>query len=263
MHFKRCSLAVVVSLFTILGLAQTAAADPAPLTPRATIQSAVVSGRNVRVTLSVVLAPISSAAACTGRVTATVRLSSRRSVRASGRLSAGLAGACVATIRLTLPRSRNGRTVSFRLSYSGNEAIRRFNRTVRLRVRNPSASDAGTLNGTWNATEAGSTAAIYKLSVVDGMINSITQVQSYMLTCTLGSISLDGLSWNTPVAITFNPTGMSKTVGPVVGTQGTTTLSLSFVQFGASIGIGSAIGSADKPGATGCPEPVSFQLLKA
>lgn len=262
MSSKRCSLAFVLALFAVLLVPSAASAAPRAITPVASIQSAVVSGSSVRVTLSVVLAPVSAAADCTGRVTATVRINRRRSVRASGRLSGALAGTCTATIRLSLPRSRNGRTVPFRLTYSGNEAIRRFNRTVRLRVRSRSTG-SGTLNGTWNATEAGSTAAIYKFTVADNMITAITQTQLYTLTCTLGSIDLNGLSWNLPVAINVSATGMSPTAGPLVGTAGSTTLTLSFVQFGASTGIGSAIGTAEKPGATGCPDPVSLQLLKS
>lgn len=232
------------------------------ITPAATIQSAVVSGSNVRVTLSVVLRPVESAAACTGSVVATVRLGRARSVTGSGRLSGAVAGACTATVRITLPRSQFDRTVPFRLRYRGNSAIRRFDRTVRLRVRSRTVGVAS-LNGTWNATEAGSTAPIYKFTVADGMVTAITQVQSYTLTCTRGSIALDGLFWSVPVAISFSATGTSKTVGPLVGTAGDTKLTLSFVQFAASTGIGSAIGTAEKPGATGCPEPVSLQLLKA
>lgn len=260
MFSSRFSLAVLVVVLGSLAIAQTSVAAPRSITPVASIQSAVVSGSSVRVTLNVLLSPVDSAADCSGRVTASVRLSRRRTVRASGRLTQTLPGSCSATIRITLPRSRNGRTVPFRLTYRGNDAIRRFNRTVRLRIR--SSSGAGSLNGTWKATEAGSTAAIYNLTVAENIITSITQVQSYTLTCTLGSISLDGLFWNTPVAITVNPTGMSSTSGPLVGTADNVTLTLSFVQFGASTGIGSAIGSAEKPGATGCPDPVSFQLLR-
>lgn len=261
MFLKRCSLALLLASISSLVLVTTASAEPQTIRPVATIQSAVVTGSRVRVTLNVLLTPVASAADCTGRVVATVRINRRRSVRASGRLTGALAGSCTATIRLTLPRSYNGRTIPFRLTYSGNTAIRRFNRTVRLRIRNRSGA-TGSLNGVWKATEAGSTAAIYNFTIADNIITSITQVQSYTLTCTLGSISLDGLFWNTPVAINVNATGMSPTAGPLVGTAGDTTLTLSFVQFGASTGIGSAIGTAEKPGATGCPDPVSLQLLK-
>jgi hypothetical protein len=259
------TLALAAGLFS--ALAATAAAEPAAVTPRATIESATVSGDSVRVRLAVVLAPVSSASACTGRVGVTVRLSRTRSVRGSGALAAVPPRTCVARIAITLPRSRDGRIVPFRLTFRGNSAIRRFARTERLRVRSRSTPTLS-LDGTWIAAEEGSTDAIFRLSVRDNMITAITQVRSYTITCTRGSIPLDGMSWNVPLAIAFSPGRASKTVAPLVGSVDDVTLTFSLVQFtvrpgegSAIVGVGSAIGSAKKPGATGCPEPFSLQLL--
>jgi hypothetical protein len=258
-------LALAAGLFPVF--AAPAAAEPDSITPRATIESATRSGENVRVRLAVVLAPVSSASGCTGRVSASVRLSATRSARGSGALTAVPPRTCVARITITLPRSRDGRVVLFRLTFRGNAAIRRFARTERLRVRSRSTA-ALSLNGTWIAAEAGGTDAIFRLTVRDNMITAVTQARSYTVDCTNGSIALDGLSWNVPLAIAYRAGGASKTVGPLVGTAGETTLTLSLVQFtvkpgegSAIVGVGSLIGSLEKPRTTGCPDPFSLQLL--
>jgi hypothetical protein len=127
----------ILVLFAALAVAvPVASANAVKATPKASITKAVVSGKSVKFDLLVKAA--SNVPGCKGTVTASHKLSKKKTVAWTGKLKATGVD-CAATIKGKLPKAKFGKKVKFTFKFPGNKSLKKFNTSKSLKLSPPPA----------------------------------------------------------------------------------------------------------------------------
>lgn len=99
---------------------------------------ATKSQKHVRFTLGIQFPiPIGAAAVdCSGKVTASTKLSKTKTAKWSGKLAA-VGSDCVATVKARLAAAKHGKKLRFTVAFKGNKKLKSFSRSWLLKVKAP------------------------------------------------------------------------------------------------------------------------------
>lgn len=129
----------MIALTTALLLAPASAhAAAVKVKPTASVLGATKSQKYVRFQIGIKF-PIpdgASAADCSGKVTASTRLSKKKTAKWSGKLAA-LGPDCVATVKARLAATKHGKKLRFTIAFKGNEKLKPFRKSWLLRIIAP------------------------------------------------------------------------------------------------------------------------------
>ncbi|MGH2959310.1 MAG: hypothetical protein ACRDKE_06875, partial [Solirubrobacterales bacterium] len=124
---------ILALLASALVFAPGANAAAVKVKPTYAVTAAAKSGKNVKFTISVTVANVPK---CTGKVTATHKLSKKKSVSWSARYT-GDSAICTARIKGKLAVKKYGKTVKFSIKFPGNDSIKKFSATKSLKLSPP------------------------------------------------------------------------------------------------------------------------------
>lgn len=128
-------LGVVLALSLVLLIVPTAGAVQ-KVKPTVTIGAAEKSGKSTTFTINVtLLIPAGSAAVCSGKVTASYKLSPKKTAKWSGSLKEN--PLCVAAIKGKLPAAKYGKKAKFGFSFKGSKTIKAFDVSKTLTLKPP------------------------------------------------------------------------------------------------------------------------------
>jgi hypothetical protein len=126
----------ILGLFAaLLIVAPAASAKAVKVKPVYSVTAATKSGKNVKFTIAVTVAQVPK---CTGKVTATHKLSKKKSVSWSARYT-GDSAICTAAIHGKLPAANYRKKTKFAIKFPGNDSIKKFSVTKSLTLTPPPA----------------------------------------------------------------------------------------------------------------------------
>jgi hypothetical protein len=129
----------ILALFAAFLVAVPAAgAKAVKVSPTYSITAAAVSGKNVKFTIAVTVTGVPK---CSGKVTATHKISKKKSVSWSARYT-GDSAICTAAIKGKLPKASFGKKVKFAIKFPGNDAIKKFSASKSLTLTPPAPPPA-------------------------------------------------------------------------------------------------------------------------
>jgi hypothetical protein len=124
----------ILALFAaLIVMVPSAGATAVKVAPTYSITSAAVSGKNVKFTITVTVTGVPK---CSGKVTATYKISKKKSVSWTGRYT-GDSAICTAKINGKLPKASFGKKVKFAIKFPGNDSIKKFSTSKSLTLSPP------------------------------------------------------------------------------------------------------------------------------
>jgi hypothetical protein len=191
-------LALLAALAVFAPTAQAAATKPAPVVTVLTVKK---SGKDVKFDLLGDLIPAPST--CTGILTASHKLSKKKTVKWKGKLKS-FAGTCDTTIHAKLPVAKYDKKVKIKFAFPGNKSIKKFSSTKSLKIAETKTGElppgikvpspvVGPQNpGTWFMFKKGDSSDIGMQFTIkpDYTVPGLTRPSGLPVTCTSGNKSI-------------------------------------------------------------------------
>lgn len=197
---------LLVLIAASLAFAPGASAAPVAVKPTYAVTAAAKSGKKVKFVLTVTLPPGIPSCPKKERVTASTKLSRKKTAKWSARYT-GDSAICTAAIHGKLSVAKYGKTVKFKIKFPGSKSIKKFSASKKLKLvpPPPPADDPGGIPAThgpqspgqWYMFKAGDSSDIgmsFKINA-DYKVPAITRPSGLPMNCTPSGIVSVPFNW--------------------------------------------------------------------